>query len=99
MICAVGHELFDASADAGDANPNRNPLCGRRIRISRDFSDPDPDAQGAAQTPQGLVSVDVVLVDRCTACKPTDLDLAPAAYGRLAPESKGRVVGQWHWLD
>jgi len=90
-ICAVGHELFDAAganANAG-GNPNLNPLCGRMIRVSRAYS----DEVGHPNT-----SVDVMVVDRCTGCGPTDLDLASSAFNRLAPETRGGVAGRWEWL-
>ncbi|KAL8342809.1 hypothetical protein RB598_004262 [Gaeumannomyces tritici] len=47
---------------------------------------------------RGDGSVDVAVVDRCEGCKPTDLDLSPSAFQRLAREEDGRVVGQWRWL-
>lgn len=79
-IASVSHLLYDAAATS--ANPNENPLCGRRIRITRDKS-----------------SVDVTVVDRCEGCAAADLDLSPAAFARLAPESAGRVEGTWIWIS
>ncbi|KAK2028951.1 hypothetical protein LX32DRAFT_589579 [Colletotrichum zoysiae] len=64
-------------------NPNSNPLCGRKIRVRRD----------------GEGSVDVTVVDRCTGCAPTDLDLSPAVFERLADKAEGRVKGTWSWLN
>ncbi|GKT46615.1 papain inhibitor [Colletotrichum spaethianum] len=64
-------------------NPNSNPLCGKKIRVRRD----------------GEGSVDVTVVDRCTGCEPTDLDLSPAVFDRLANKDQGRVTGTWSWLD
>ncbi|OHF02509.1 hypothetical protein CORC01_02204 [Colletotrichum orchidophilum] len=64
-------------------NPNSNPLCGKKIRVRRD----------------GEGSVDVTVVDRCTGCEPTDLDLSPAVFNRLANKDEGRVTGTWSWLD
>ncbi|GJC87596.1 papain inhibitor [Colletotrichum liriopes] len=64
-------------------NPNNNPLCGKKIRVRRD----------------GEGSVDVTVVDRCTGCEPTDLDLSPAVFERLADKDEGRVTGTWSWLD
>ncbi|KAK1976198.1 RlpA-like double-psi beta-barrel-protein domain-containing protein-containing protein [Colletotrichum cereale] len=64
-------------------NPNNNPLCGKKIRVRRD----------------GEGSVDVTVVDRCTGCEPTDLDLSPAVFDRLADKGEGRVKGTWSWLD
>ncbi|RYP58698.1 hypothetical protein DL769_008841 [Monosporascus sp. CRB-8-3] len=90
-VCAVSHVVFDAAAEEGAAaNPNANPLCGRRIRVTR----------GAAGAGAGRNrSVDVEVVDRCVGCAPTDLDLSPSAFEGLAPRDSGRVVGSWAWLD
>ncbi|KAK3386719.1 RlpA-like double-psi beta-barrel-protein domain-containing protein-containing protein [Podospora didyma] len=88
-ICAVAHSLFDASALPGQTNPNLNPLCGKRIRVTRDYT----------EASKGVMTVDVMVVDRCVGCQPTDLDLSPVVFNNLAPETKGRVQGSWHWLD
>ncbi|TLD33510.1 hypothetical protein PspLS_00715 [Pyricularia sp. CBS 133598] len=82
MVVAVAHELFD-EVGGGDANPNNNRLCGRKIRVSADG---------------GRDSIEVTVVDRCEGCKPTDLDLSPSAFRRLADESRGRVKGEWQWV-
>ncbi|KAH6917310.1 riboflavin aldehyde-forming enzyme [Coprinopsis sp. MPI-PUGE-AT-0042] len=43
-------------------------------------------------------SITVRLVDRCTACKLTDLDFSPAAFKDLAPNGDGRIHGMtWTW--
>ncbi|KAK7747655.1 hypothetical protein SLS62_008981 [Diatrype stigma] len=90
-ICSISHLVFDAAGSAGGGgNPNANPLCGRKIRITRDYSDVEAGA--------GNRSVDVTVVDRCTGCGPTDLDLSPAAFEMLALRDSGRVVGSWAWL-
>lgn len=44
-------------------------------------------------------SVDVTVVDRCTGCKATDIDLSPGMFRKLAAEDEGRVVGTWAWLN
>jgi expansin (peptidoglycan-binding protein) len=85
-IVAVSHEVFDA-AGGGNPNPNANPLCGKMIRVERD--------RGGGR---GNKSVDVVVVDRCVGCKPTDLDLSPSTFAELADMDLGRVVGSWAWL-
>lgn len=64
-------------------DPNSNSLCGKKIRVRRDDQ----------------ASVDVTVVDRCTGCSPTDLDLSPAAFEKLADKDEGRVTGTWSWLD
>ncbi|KFZ08167.1 hypothetical protein V502_09508 [Pseudogymnoascus sp. VKM F-4520 (FW-2644)] len=85
-ICAVSHLLYDAASTSG--NPNENPLCGRKLRVTH------TDARdGKAR------SVDVTVVDRCTGCKATDVDLSPGMFLKLAAEEEGRVVGTWAWLD
>jgi hypothetical protein len=70
------------------SNPNLNPLCGKKIRITR-F-----DAAKGRNS-----SVDVEVVDRCTGCKPEDIDLSLDMFTALADEGQGRVVGSWAWLN
>ncbi|KAB5585240.1 RlpA-like double-psi beta-barrel-protein domain-containing protein-containing protein [Coniochaeta sp. 2T2.1] len=86
-IVAVSHLVFDAAAEKGNGDPNDNPLCGKRIRVTRE------QGQG-----KGNSSVDVVVVDRCTGCRATDLDLSPRMFAELAGVEEGRVVGTWGWL-
>ncbi|OBT39432.1 hypothetical protein VE00_09833 [Pseudogymnoascus sp. WSF 3629] len=85
-ICAVSHLLYDAASISG--NPNENPLCGRMLRVTH------TDARDGKTR-----SVDVKVVDRCTGCKATDIDLSPGMFLKLAAEEEGRVVGTWAWLD
>ncbi|KAK0642980.1 RlpA-like double-psi beta-barrel-protein domain-containing protein-containing protein, partial [Cercophora newfieldiana] len=88
-ICAVAWELFDAAGPnlASGGNPNQNPLCGKWIRVTR-----------SSEGGKGNVSVNVKVVDRCTGCKPTDLDLSLGVFGQLAEVNSGRVKGSWQWL-
>jgi len=67
----------------GGANPNLNPFCGRKIRAKR---------VGKAN------GVEVTVVDRCTGCKPTDLDFSPGAFKGIAEEWEGRVGIEWAWV-
>ncbi|CAL3963304.1 hypothetical protein PZA11_000966 [Diplocarpon coronariae] len=85
-ICAVAHALWDSQLTS--SNPNHNPLCGKKIRITR-----YNEAAG------GNRSVDVTVVDKCMGCEPTDLDLSIKMFTTLADESLGRVVGTWAWLN
>ncbi|KAK0613248.1 RlpA-like double-psi beta-barrel-protein domain-containing protein-containing protein, partial [Immersiella caudata] len=89
-ICAVGWELFDAAGPhaSNGGNPNHNPLCGKLIRVTRSAEDPR----------RGNITVEVMVVDRCEGCSPTDLDLSTSAFGRLALPSRGRVRASWQWL-
>lgn len=50
-VLAIGHATFDAVPNGG--NPNRSPLCGKQIRISR------VSQNGSA------ASVTATVVDRC----------------------------------
>jgi len=85
LVVAIAWELFDGlgKGTAGEFNPNRNPVCGRRIRARR-----------AGRTD----AVEVTVVDRCTGCKPQDLDFSPAAFARVAEEWEGRVAVEWAWV-
>merc|ERR1711939_620104 len=85
-ICAVAHALWDSQLTS--SNPNDNPLCGKMIRITR-----YNEAVG------GNRSVDVMVVDKCMGCEPTDLDLSIKMFTTLADESLDRVVGSWAWLN
>lgn len=85
-ICAVSHIVWDAASTS--TNPNANPLCGKKIRITR------YDASKG-----GNSSADVMVVDRCTGCQPDDLDLSLSVFDSLAEEAEGRVVGSWAWLN
>lgn len=68
-------------------NPNDNPFCNRRIRATRH-----------REGDQGNVTVDVTVVDRCTGCKPFDLDFSPGAFELMADQSLGRVDVTWAFL-
>ncbi|OTB12001.1 hypothetical protein K445DRAFT_378882 [Daldinia sp. EC12] len=86
-IVSVSHTIFDAASQGSD--PNANPLCGMKIRVTRDF----------VEAGVGNRSVDVTVVDRCVGCAATDLDLSPAVFEQLAPLGMGRVVGSWAWMS
>ena len=85
-VVSVSHTLFDAVQTGGD--PNANPLCGRKIRATRFY-----------QAVGGERSVDLTVVDRCTGCQPTDLDVSTGAFQQLAPIPSGRVDVTWAWLS
>lgn len=85
-IVAISHLVFDA-AQVG-SNPNSNPLCRKKIRVSR-FNE-----QAGAQR-----SVDLTVTDRCVGCKATDIDTTTPVFDSLADHDKGRVVTNWAWLD
>ncbi|PWW75217.1 plant expansin-like protein [Tuber magnatum] len=83
-IVAVSHIIFDA-AQVGP-NPNTNPLCGRKIWVTREAA------------PGKNVSMEVEVVDRCTGCKAPDLDFSLSVFEQLADEQQGRVLVSWAWV-
>ncbi len=85
-VVSVSHLIFDAVQKGG--NPNANPLCGQKIRATRFY-----------QEKGGQRSVDLTVVDRCTGCKPTDLDVSTGVFQQLAPIASGRVDVTWAWLS
>ncbi|MCJ1309958.1 hypothetical protein MMC25_003619 [Agyrium rufum] len=85
-IVSVSHYLFDAQSTG--SNPNANPLCGRKIRAER-FD----------QSVNANRSIHLTVVDRCTGCQPTDLDVSPGAFSQLADQALGRVTVNWAWIS
>ncbi|KAL5119176.1 hypothetical protein ACEQ8H_002884 [Pleosporales sp. CAS-2024a] len=84
-VVAISHYTFDAAQKGSD--PNKNPLCGRKIRATR--------TDGRTGKP---VSIDVTVIDRCVGCEPTDLDVSPAMFDKMADAALGRVKVDWAWL-
>ncbi|KAG0634353.1 RlpA-like double-psi beta-barrel-protein domain-containing protein-containing protein [Tuber brumale] len=83
-IVAISQIIFDA-AQVGE-NPNTNPLCGRKIWVTREV------------THGKNVSLEVEVVDRCTGCKASDLDFSLSVFEKLADEWQGRVLVSWAWV-
>ncbi|PUU72834.1 RlpA-like double-psi beta-barrel-protein domain-containing protein-containing protein [Tuber borchii] len=83
-IVAISHIIFDA-VQVGP-NPNNNPLCGRKIWVTREVA------------PGKNVSLEVEVVDRCTGCKASDLDFSLTVFKKLADEWQGRVLVSWAWV-
>ncbi|PUU79722.1 plant expansin, partial [Tuber borchii] len=77
FICAIAAPRYDAQ---GTANPNNNPLCGKKINVSYN----------------GGPSVTVTIRDRCPECAENNLDLSPAAFQAMgATPDQGRVNVVW----
>ena len=100
LIVSISHFVFDAMQSGSD--PNKNPLCGKKLRAQRDNNGK-------------TVSVDLTVVDRCacaillfarpyanivkgTGCQPNDIDVSPAVFKKLADMDLGRVSVTWAWL-
>lgn len=88
-IVAVSHLLFDAAGSTSNngGNSNANPLCGRMLRAKRYNAAADEER-----------SVDLKVVDRCTGCQPTDLDITQKVFEYMADVDQGRVDVTWAWL-
>lgn len=84
-VVAISHFLWDKNQVG--SNPNTNSFCGKKIR-----------AQRVDERTGKLASVDLTVIDRCTGCKPTDLDVSPAMFNKLAAPALGRVNVEWAWL-
>ncbi|OAL03587.1 hypothetical protein IQ06DRAFT_243600 [Phaeosphaeriaceae sp. SRC1lsM3a] len=84
-VVAVSHYTFDAAQKGSD--PNQNPLCNRKIRATR-----------VDERTGKSVSIDVTVIDRCTGCQPTDIDVSPAMFDHMADHDLGRVTVTWAWL-
>ncbi|RPB08816.1 hypothetical protein P167DRAFT_528082 [Morchella conica CCBAS932] len=84
-IVAVSHVVFDA-VQVG-SNPNANPLCGTKVWATRVREETGKN-----------VSVVATVVDRCTGCKPGDLDFSLGLFEQLAAKELGRVMISWSWL-
>lgn len=44
-------------------------------------------------------SIDLTVVDRCTGCQPTDIDVTRSVFADLASIDQGRVSVSWSWLE
>lgn len=82
MVAAISHELWD-KVQVG-ANPNTNPLCGKRLRLTG---------------PLGTVDVTVADRCPDSTCTLWNVDASKGAYLKIAQEKDGRVPLTWQWLD
>ncbi|CEP07985.1 hypothetical protein [Parasitella parasitica] len=64
------------------ANPNKNPQCGKKIKVTN---------------PANGKSVTVKIVDTCPPCSSGDVDLSPSAFSAIADMSLGRIPIKWDW--
>lgn len=60
-------------------------------------SNGNPNCGKKIKITYGGKTIVVEVVDKCMGCKTNDLDLSPAAFSALAPESDGRIQGTWVW--
>ncbi|PQE10847.1 Rare lipo A protein [Rutstroemia sp. NJR-2017a BBW] len=89
-------------AAAPAVSPNESELARRANAGDLTYYDVGLGACGWTNSDSEMVSyggksVVVKVVDKCMGCKTDDLDLSPAAFTALAPESLGRIKGTWVW--
>ncbi|KAI9006271.1 RlpA-like double-psi beta-barrel-protein domain-containing protein-containing protein [Phycomyces nitens] len=58
-------------------------------------NNPNCGRRATVKGPKGTVTVRIV--DTCPPCKKGDLDLSPAAFGKIADFDAGRVHITWNW--
>ncbi|KAJ7474037.1 barwin-like endoglucanase [Mycena latifolia] len=83
LIVAVGHGVFDSHPGANPANPNTNPICGKKLK---------------ATYGQKSVTVTVEdRCAGCAGA--ADLDFTEAGFQKLAALEVGRIHGvKWEWV-
>jgi len=80
LIAAISYKVMDPQ---NPGNPNNNPLCGKKIRCTRNGKNPTI----------------ITVVDRCPVCNAGDVDLSPAAYAALGGTiAEGRFKVQCSWV-
>jgi hypothetical protein len=108
-VAAVSHYTFDAVQKGSD--PNQNPLCGKKIRATRvdertgKSVSIDVTVIDRCESPQGLNEHEMENQSRTfadelsgTGCEPTDIDVSPAMFDKMADHALGRVTTTWAWL-
>ncbi|KAJ7461300.1 plant expansin [Mycena galericulata] len=83
LIVAVGHGIFDSYPGADLANPNKNPICGKKLK---------------ATYGQKSVTVTVEdRCAGCAGA--ADLDFTQTGFAALAALDVGRIHGvKWEWV-
>jgi hypothetical protein len=99
-IVAISHYTFDAMQTGG--NPNQNPACGKKIRAQRVK---DGKTVSIDVTVVDRCTLSSTTSVRCqanqaigTGCEPTDLDVSPTMFNKMANPDLGRVDVTWAWL-
>jgi expansin (peptidoglycan-binding protein) len=67
---------------ANSANPNKNPNCGKKIKITNVANSK---------------SVTVTVLDTCPTCASGSIDMSPSAFAQIAALSTGRIKISWSW--
>lgn len=81
-MVAISEDIFDAYSAESGGNPNKNPVCGKMVKITA--------ADGSQHTAEVL--------DRCTGCAKADLDFPQTYFNTLTGNADGRAHGmKWEW--
>ncbi|KAF2771227.1 hypothetical protein EJ03DRAFT_269036 [Teratosphaeria nubilosa] len=81
-IVAIAESMFDSYSSEAGGNPNNNPVCNKKISIT------GTDGSQYSAT----------VVDRCTGCDESSIDLSPSLFSTVAPDGDGRVHNiKWCW--
>jgi hypothetical protein len=106
-VVAVSHYTFDAVQKGSD--PNQNPLCGRKIRATRvderSGKSVSIDVTVIDRCECHVLELERHCIEYCitncclgTGCEPTDIDVSPAMFDKMADHALGRVLVTWAWL-
>ncbi|KAJ7751937.1 hypothetical protein DFH07DRAFT_960773 [Mycena maculata] len=83
LIVAVGHGVFDSYPGADASNPNKNPICGKKLKAT----------YGQKSV---IVTVEDRCAGCAGAA---DLDFTVAGFQQLASPTVGRIQGvKWEWV-
>ncbi|KAJ7676923.1 RlpA-like double-psi beta-barrel-protein domain-containing protein-containing protein, partial [Mycena polygramma] len=83
LIVAVGHQIFDSYPGANPRNPNKNPICGKKMRVT----------YGQKSV---VVAVEDRCAGCAGAA---DLDFTETGFAKLASPNQGRIHGvKWAWV-
>ncbi|KAK0448480.1 RlpA-like double-psi beta-barrel-protein domain-containing protein-containing protein [Desarmillaria tabescens] len=89
-IAAVSYLLFDYFPGSTTSNPNKNPICGKKLVAH--YTDPDTQQQTTTQ--------EVTIVDRCAGCEIRwSVDFSPTVFSTLASKTLGRINITWSFVD
>lgn len=91
--------FYDVGLGAcGTTNSDSELVVAMSASLMGTQSNGNPNCGKKIKINYGGKSVTVKVVDKCMGCAKYDLDLSPAAFKTLAPESAGRIKGSWSFV-
>jgi hypothetical protein len=88
-IAAIGWELYDWGRGGSDTQV-ANALCGRKIIAS---------CAGNGEVEFARKEVELWVRDRCSGCRPMDLDVLQDVFKFCAHTDVGRAAVTWRWAE